>query len=321
MCISRSGQGESPRSWRAPRTARRGNAVWFPAIGRLFADNGMAFVAQDTRGHHESGGGLAPFDEARRRLGHARVDHAAAVVERIDSRSSASRMSGSRPSRPQAAATRRCAPPPCATRARTSRATGCATRACSVSSSSFAGRWRHGPGPRTSPPSSTSRIRPLDQIARGLAPQLGPDASQPCSTTGRGAADLEALVRASRLGPRSLIGCASPCTSRPDGGTCSSAAPCVTGPGSPLDAGVESRLVADLTDHAGRDWSDGPTPDPLADFDDLADRMPAVLASELAFLRTHLLDTSDGESATRPGCSRTWGCRNRRRGHPRASRR
>ena len=65
---------------------KRGNAVWFPAIGRLFADNGMAFVAQDTRGHHESGGGLTPFDEAARRLGHARVDHQAALVERIDRR-------------------------------------------------------------------------------------------------------------------------------------------------------------------------------------------------------------------------------------------
>jgi hypothetical protein len=40
----------------------RGNAVWFPAIGRLFADNGLAFVAQDTRGHYASEGIAAPFE-------------------------------------------------------------------------------------------------------------------------------------------------------------------------------------------------------------------------------------------------------------------
>ena len=39
----------------------RGNAVWFGAIGRLFADHGFAFVAQDTRGHHGSDGVPVPF--------------------------------------------------------------------------------------------------------------------------------------------------------------------------------------------------------------------------------------------------------------------
>ena len=105
-------------------------------------------------------------------------------------------------------------------------------------------------------------------------------------------------MRARCPGPRSLIGCAIPVH-------------LTTGwwdlfiRGAVRDwsrlsarSGVESRFVADLTDHAGREWSDGPTPDPLADFDDLADRMPLILARELAFLRRHLLGTSDGDPAT-----------------------
>ena len=44
----------------------RGNAVWFPAIGRLFAEHGMAFVAQDTRGHHGSEGVAEPFEHEAR---------------------------------------------------------------------------------------------------------------------------------------------------------------------------------------------------------------------------------------------------------------
>ena len=40
----------------------QGNPVWFAAIGQLFADNGMAFVAQDTRGHHGSEGVPVPFE-------------------------------------------------------------------------------------------------------------------------------------------------------------------------------------------------------------------------------------------------------------------
>ena len=31
---------------------KRGNPVWFEAIGQLFADRGMAFVVQDTRGQY-----------------------------------------------------------------------------------------------------------------------------------------------------------------------------------------------------------------------------------------------------------------------------
>ena len=39
----------------------RGNAVWFEGIGQLFADAGLAFVAQDTRGHYRSDGVPEPF--------------------------------------------------------------------------------------------------------------------------------------------------------------------------------------------------------------------------------------------------------------------
>ena len=77
------GAGRVPAVLARTPYGTRGNPVWFPAIGRLFADNGMAFVAQDTRGHHGSEGAAVPFEhEATRRLRHVRVDRPPAVVRR-----------------------------------------------------------------------------------------------------------------------------------------------------------------------------------------------------------------------------------------------
>jgi putative CocE/NonD family hydrolase len=64
-------------------------------------------------------------------------------------------------------------------------------------------------------------------------------------------------------------------------------------------SGMESLLAIEATDHAGHDWGDGPSPDPLADWDTLARRMPSVLRGELAFLRKHLLGL-DGEVPVGP---------------------
>ena len=62
-------------------------------------------------------------------------------------------------------------------------------------------------------------------------------------------------------------------------------------------SGHESWLSVEATDHAGRDWSEGPTPDPLDDFDLLGSRISAVLANELAFLQRHLLHVGTQRSA------------------------
>ena len=62
-------------------------------------------------------------------------------------------------------------------------------------------------------------------------------------------------------------------------------------------SGLESLLSIEPTDHAGRDWSEGPTPDPLADLDALGARIDTVMRSELAFLQKHLLGIESGPAA------------------------
>ena len=62
-------------------------------------------------------------------------------------------------------------------------------------------------------------------------------------------------------------------------------------------SGQESALSVEPTDHAGRDWSQGPTPDPLADLDGLAAHIDSVLRSELDFLQWHLFGIDAGRAA------------------------
>jgi putative CocE/NonD family hydrolase len=62
-------------------------------------------------------------------------------------------------------------------------------------------------------------------------------------------------------------------------------------------SGQQSVLSVEPTDHAGRDWSEGPTPDPLADFDALGARIETILRSELAFLQSHLQGLAAGPAA------------------------
>jgi putative CocE/NonD family hydrolase len=273
-----------------------GNPVWFPAIGRLFADNGMAFVAQDTRGHNESGGDLAPFDEARD--GWDTLDW---ITKQAWSNGSTA-VFGESYVGFAAIAAASCGHH--SVRAAALRNTGTDIegdwlRHQGVLRLEFVLRWAMAAwsGSGNLAPEFDFTLRPVDRIARGLAPQLGPGASPAVlhdwakegSLGGSPAAKLpwpnlvdqlripvhfttgwwDLFVRGavrdwSRLAARS---------------------------------GVESRFVAHPTDHAGREWRDGPTPDPLTDFDALADRMPLILASELAFLRKHLLNTSEGDPA------------------------
>jgi uncharacterized protein len=272
------------------------NPVWFPAIGRLFADNGMAFVAQDTRGHNESGGQLSPFDEVQD--GWDTLDWISRQVwsngstavfgeSYVGFAAIAAASSGHRSVR--AAALRNTG----------TDIAGDWLRHQGVLRLEFILRWAMAAwaGSENLAPEFDFTRRPLDQIARGLAPQLGPGASPVVLDKWSKAGSLGAssarespwptLVDRLRvpvhlttgwwdLFVRGAVHDWSRLSARP---------------------GVESKFVADLTDHAGRAWGDGPTPDPLADFDDLADRMPEILASEIEFLRKHLLGISDGDPA------------------------
>ena len=276
---------------------KRGNAVWFPAIGRLVADHGMAFVAQDTRGHNESDGELAPFDETRDGW-----DTLEWITRRPWS-SGATAVFGESYVGFTAVAAAACGHP--SLRAAALRNTGTDIagdwlRHQGVLRLEFVLRWAMAAwaGRENLAPEFDYTLRPLDRIARGLAPGLDPGAAPAlldawAADGGRGAGPSHALpwpelidrVRVPThlttgwwdLFVRGAVRDWSRLSAR---------------------HGVESRFVADLTDHAGREWRDGPTPDPLADFEALADRMPVMLASELAFLRRHLLGADDRRPAT-----------------------
>lgn len=275
---------------------KRGNAVWFPAIGGLVADNGMAFVAQDTRGHNESGGGLAPFDEARDGW-----DTLEWITRQAWSNGSTAVFGESYVGFTAIAAAGSGHP---SLRAAALRNTGTDIdgdwlRHQGVLRLEFVLRWAMAAwsGPANLAPEFDFALRPLDRITRGLASQLGPGASPAVLdgwAKGRGprpapASDVSwpTLIDRVRipvqlttgwwdLFVRGAIRDWSRLAAR---------------------RGVEGRLIADPTDHAGRAWTDGPTPDPLGDFDALADQMPLILGSELAFLRRHLLGTDDGGSS------------------------
>ena len=275
------GRGGSRPSWHGRRTAQRGNPVWFPAIGRLFADNGMAFVAQDTRGHHGSGGALRR-SRTRRRTATTRASGSSASPGPTGpSPYSASPTSVSRPSPRRPAGIRRSARQPCAPPPPTSRATGSATRASSASSSSCDGRSRPGPAGTTLPPSSIGRSVRLRCRGAPLSSRIGfPPILDDWARDGghtRHVARWPALIDRAP-GADALHGR-------------------VVGPlrqrGQLRDWSHHARRGTQRADSSwkrpttpGHDWGDGPTPDPLADFDALADRMPDVLGNELAFLRS-----------------------------------
>ena len=275
---------------------KRGNEVWFPAIGRLFADGGMAFVAQDTRGHNQSGGPLAPFDEVRDGwdtlewiTGQPWSDGTTAVFGEsyVGFAAVAAASCGHRSVR--AAALRNTG----------TDIEGDWLRHQGVLRLEFVLRWALAAwsGPENLAPDFDFTLRPLRRIAHDVAPRLvrraSPEILDGWATRGEpvpqppwpGLIDqLRVPVHLSTgwwdLFVRGAMRDWTRLSRRP---------------------GVESRLVADTTDHAGRDWSDGPTPDPLADFSALGDRMPQILSSELAFLRKHLLDIDDGG-----GAAATW---------------
>ncbi|MFN8628950.1 MAG: CocE/NonD family hydrolase [Chloroflexota bacterium] len=272
------------------------NPVWFPAIGRLFADHGMAFVAQDVRGHYGSEGSLAPFievgdgwDSLEWITQQPWSDGTTAVFgESYVGFTAIAAASSGHPSL-RAAALRNTA----------TDIRGDWLRHQGVLRLEFVLRWAMAAwsGRDNLPVEIDFSVRPFERILPALAPVIGADRI-PSVLADWAPGDGPARVWPDDAGWPSLID------------QVRVPAHLTTGwwdlflRGAAMDwsrlaarPGVESRFVAEPTDHAGHDWGDGPTPDPLADFNALADRMPVVLASELAFLRKHLLGITEGEPA------------------------
>jgi putative CocE/NonD family hydrolase len=257
----------------------------------------MAFVAQDTRGHHESEGALAPFDEARD--GWDTLEW----IARQGWSNGSTAVFGESYVGYAAIAAAACGHP--SLRAAVLRNTGTDIdgdwlRHQGVLRLEFVLRWAMAAwsGRENLAPEFDFSRRPLDRIARGLAPGLGP---------GGAPAVLDAWAPHGARSPwpgqeppwPELIDRVRVPTHLTTGwwdlfvrGAVRDWSRLAAHPG------VERRFVADHTDHAGREWRDGPTPDPLADFEALADRMPEILGSELAFLGRHLLGTDDPRPAT-----------------------
>ena len=270
--------------------------MWFPAIGRLFADNGMAFVAQDTRGRYASEGELAPFVEASDGW-----DTLEWITRQPWSDGSSAVFGESYVGFTAIAAAATAHP---SLRAAALRNTGTDIegdwlRHQGVLRLEFVLRWALAAwsGKDNLAPEFDWTQRPPAQIVQALAPIVGrerlPAVLDSWATGGRPVdvpqheAQFPSLIDRVRVPTHLTTGWWdlfvrgatrdwARLSSRP---------------------GVDSRLVAEPTDHAGHDWGDGPTADPLADFDALAARMPIVLASELGFLRKHLLGVDDGASA------------------------
>ena len=263
----------------------RGNAVWFPAIGRLFADNGMAFVAQDTRGHYGSEGVAVPFEHEARDgydtcdwiLRQAWSDGALAVFgESYVGYTALAAASSGHP----------------AVRAAALRATSTDIasdwlRHQGVLRLEFVVRWALAAwsGRDNIAPDLDWAIRPL----RAIVPSVVPDRVPAVLDAWARDAGSDRLRYQPASWPSLIDKLCVP--SHFTAGWWD-----LFGRGELRDWARHkgqrndlSRLVVEATDHAGHDWSEGPTPDPLADFEALAARMPAVLGAEVAFLSRHLL--------------------------------
>jgi putative CocE/NonD family hydrolase len=268
---------------------RRGNPVWFAAIGRLFADAGMAFVVQDTRGHHGSEGDAHPFihepadgyDTCDWIVDQPWSDGTIALFGESYVGFTALAAAASHHPAIRAAALRNTA----------SDIAGEWLRHQGVVRLEFVIRWALAAwsGRDNAAPELDWSIRPLHRIVPAAAPDRVPAvldawASEAGVVVPWQGGEWPSLIDDLRVPAHFTTGWwdlfargAVRDWARHSSG-----------------AGVESRLTVEATDHAGHDWGDGPTADPLADFETLASRMPVVLANELAFLRRHLLGTSDG---------------------------
>jgi putative CocE/NonD family hydrolase len=289
-----SGPGRVPAVLARTPYGIRGNAVWFTGIGTVFAERGLAFVAQDTRGHYGSDGVAEPFehevqdgfDTCEWIVRQPWSDGTLAVFgESYVGLTAVATASSGHPGIRAAAL-----------RATTTDNAADWLRHQGVVRLEFLVRWTLAAwsGRDVLAPELDWSKRPLRAIVPAIAPDRVPDV-------------LDLWARGA--GPSSFW--------NGDGGwpslidTLSVPTHVTAGwwdlfqRGSLRDwarhvakAGRESRLVVEATDHAGHDWGDGPTPDPLADFEALAARMPDVLDPEIRFLRSRLLGAADGRTAS-----------------------
>ena len=270
----------------------RGNAVWFPAIGRLFANHGMAFVAQDTRGHYGSEGVAEPFefeasdgyDTCDWIVGQPWSDGTLAVFgESYVGYTALAAASSGHPAIRAAAL-----------RATSTDIAGDWLRHQGVLRLEFVVRWALAAwsGRDNIAPDFDWAIRPLREVVPTIVPDRVP-------------AVLDAWAR--RAGPNTVRSLPIGWPSLIDGLRVPSHFTAgwwdlfVRGElrdwSRHTALGGSSRLVLEATDHAGHDWGDGPTPDPLADFDALGARMPSILHSEISFLRRHLQGIDESQDA------------------------
>ena len=271
---------------------KRGNTVWFAAIGRMFADAGMAFVAQDTRGHYGSQGDADPFvhemsdgyDTCDWIVSQPWSDGTIAVFGESYVGFTALAAAASHHPAIRAAALRNT----------TSDIAGDWLRHQGVVRLEFVARWALAAwsGGDNLAPDLDWSIRPLDRIVPAAVPDRVPRVLDPWARGGGPTlpwpgGEWPSLIDQLRVPTHFTTGWWD-----------------LFVRGAVRDwarhssrAGIESRLTGEATDHAGHDWGDGPTPDPLADFDALAARMPVILGNELGFLRRHLLGMTDGADA------------------------
>lgn len=290
------GRGRFPAVVARTPYGKRSNPVWFPAIGRLVADNGMAFVAQDTRGHYDSDGSLRPFAEA---------DDGWDTLEWItaqpwsDGSIAVFGESYVGFTAIAAAATGHPSVRAAAVRNATTDIRGDWLRHQGVLRLEFVLRWALAAwsGKDNLAPEFDWTVRPLRQIVPALSADIGADRVPRILDAWASGAGPDRVWPGEQAWPALVDRLRVP-THLTTGWWDLFVRGAIRDWGRLATRGaVGTRIVAEPTDHAGHDWSDGPTEDPLADLEALAARMPSILSSELAFLRRHLLGHDEGTPA------------------------
>ena len=272
---------------------KRGNSVWFGAIGALFAEAGMAFVAQDTRGRYRSEGSLLPFEHEAL----DGYDTCEWIVRQpwSDGKIAVFGESYVGFTALAAAATGHPAIRAAALRATTSDVAQDWMRHQGVLRLEFVTIWALAAwsGPEIVAPEFDWATRPLSAHLPAIAPNRlqgvldgWARGDGPARFWG-GDHGWPSMVKEVRVPASFTTGWWDLFLRGALRDHASHAA----------QSSVGSILAVEATDHAGHDWSDGPSPDPLADWDTLASRMPTVLRGELAFLRKHLLGFDGGASS------------------------
>ena len=270
---------------------KRGNPVWYAAIGQLFADRGMAFVAQDTRGQHDSEGSAEPFTPEARD-GYDTCEwivrqpwsdgNLAVFGESYAGYAALATASSGHPSIRAAAL-----------RNTTSDIAGDWLRHQGVLRLEFLTLWAFVAwcGHDSVAPDVDWTIRPLS-------------AHLPAIAEGRVSTALDRWARETgtlAIGNKKQGPALMSRLSVPAHFTAGWWDLFIRGQlhdwSRHAVSGHTSVLRIEPTDHAGRDWSAGPTVDPLADLDALSGRIHTILRSELAFLQGHLLGNDAGLGA------------------------